>query len=76
MAKRKPTAAGSAAARVLMGERGRLGALPKDRSVPVSLRLSPAVKARIDSYFRARGMTTSHGLRAWILEQMEQEGLR
>ena len=30
----------------------------------------------LEEYFGARGLTASAGIRSWILERMEQEGLQ
>ena len=76
MAKRKPTGARAAAQRILGAEGQRLAALPKDRSVVVGIRLSPALKAQLVAHFRARETDLSTGLRKVILDYVQREGLR
>lgn len=76
MAKRKPTGATVAAQRILGAEGQRLAGLPKDRSVVVGIRLSPALKAQLVAHFRARETDLSAGLRQIILEYVKREGLR
>lgn len=76
MAKRKPTGATAAAKRILGGESERLAGLPKDRSVVVGIRLSPALKAQLAAHFRAREMDLSTGLRQVIVQYVQREGLR
>jgi hypothetical protein len=76
MAKRKPTAATTAAQRILGPESARLAGLPKDRSVVVGIRLSPALKAQLVAHFRARETDLSRGLRQVILDYVKREGLR
>jgi hypothetical protein len=76
MAKRKPTGATAAAQRVFGGDRERLAGLPKNKSVVVGIRLSPALRAQLVAYFRARETDLSTGLRGWIVERVKQEGLR
>jgi len=43
---------------------------------PISLRLPESVKRRLTRYFReTRGLDLSSGLRSWIYERMEREGV-
>ena len=41
-----------------------------------SVRLSPADVETLREYFTARGLGISQGIRMWVAERMEQEGLR
>jgi len=43
---------------------------------PFSIRLAPADIDTLREYFRARGLGISQGIRMWVAERMEQEGLR
>jgi len=37
--------------------------------------LPPGAWKALEEHFRARGLTASAGIRSWILERMEREGL-
>ena len=44
--------------------------------VPLSIRLSPDDKERIERHFKGLGMRLATGLRVWILERAQREGIR